>query len=136
MNATIFGRGWTKRSLCARVIRPEWDIVRLLWIGLAYIGPSKLRVWAVDMLRRYTQEFPEEIGCFRTDVAFAAYGVLRSGDVKAFEQIVAAYPFPERWVGMFPRINVAHIRGEGWRVGAPPGLFVIVGKARLQQLEF
>ncbi|HLC38715.1 MAG TPA: hypothetical protein VJJ80_01110 [Patescibacteria group bacterium] len=92
------------------------EFKRWILITLCYFAPRIIRRKAIFWLRRFPT-YPEELGCFRTDVAFAALGLLRAGDIQLFEDQVAAYPFAERWNGLNSRIQVAHLRSHGgWRV--------------------
>ena len=103
------------------------NILRWLLIAACNSLPSKLGRVAIALCYRLPA-YPEEAGCFRTDVALCALGLLRQGDIKTFERWIARYPFAERWNGFFhPRLlKVSHQDGIGWRINSithSPGHF-------------
>lgn len=100
-----------KVALFSVIIEP----IRWFLISLCYITPKFMRHPIVNLIKRYPP-WPEEEGCFRTDVATAAFGILRGGDIIGFQQLLGNYPFPERWEGMNKRIKVRYIKDRGWRV--------------------
>jgi len=93
------------------------NLFRGLLICLCHILPPKLGRIAARLCNDYVSPYPDERGCYRTDVAFCAIGLLRQGDVEGFRIYLGKYPFVERWQGFFhPRLfYISFFNGE-WRI--------------------
>jgi len=101
-------------TLCEIVF---WNIIRSFMISIATAFPPNVGMLAAKICNQIPS-YPDESGCFRTDVAICAIGILRQGGIKEFEHWVARYPFCERWQGMFhPNLFKIHFNQErGWHI--------------------
>ncbi len=111
------------------------NVARMFLIAVCYTSLFvSIRRAAIKCLNSLPA-FNSESGGFRTDVAYAAIGMLRAGDLEEFERKLGEYPFPECWHGIDQQIFPYFEEGCGWKVGTTFAECKY-GKAVLQHIDF
>lgn len=111
------------------------NLLRFFLIALCYTAPKYIRRLALHMLLRCVAPFAEDwFSGVRSDVMFASLGLLRAGDRERFEDMLGAFPFPERWHGMDKKIVPRCLPGRGWVAGTYY-MDTRYGKSTLEQWE-